>query len=113
MYDAADKKPFKVNADTLQSVLIPDFSGMRLVDEVRNAFSVSPNPTSNGELTLRGDLVSGTYVQLYNADLRLLRDEVIQERTSSYELLLPQNKGVYFLVLNTKGHRLLYRLVRI
>ena len=113
MYDPADKKPFKVNADTLQNIIIPDFSAIRKSAQDNTAYIVSPNPSSDGRISIRGLLNAGCNVRTFDSSMRLVQDIDIEEQSNSFDLLLPENKGVYYLILNSQGRRYLYRVVRI
>lgn len=115
MYDAADKRPFLVTADTLKEFIIPQAPlpnavnwGMPL-----QGFELSPNPTRDGFVELKGPLLAGTRLSIYSSSFALVSTFQIAEPLRERMLELPPSPGFYFLVIEQNKQRRLIKIVRL
>lgn len=107
MYDQSDRTPFLIASDSVQTPAITTGVAQNLI---LSDLHVWPNPTSDGQITLTG-LYREAGIVVYDAGGRRV---FIEERQAGSRrvILLPESKGIYYLVASLGNQRILRKIVR-
>jgi hypothetical protein len=103
MYLEEGADPVQVGATSVQSVLVG-------TSEVDAWFSVGPNPSINGWVTVNTGKSELYRVELYSLDGKLIRTQIT--RGNSARIELPENRATYLLVAHTSRGRKIEKVVR-
>lgn len=107
MFANADHTPVLAGSDSILNINVS--TGIKSV--AFNQITISPNPTYDGLISIKG-IASETKLAVYDSQGRLLDIESVS--TSSSTLIqLPVTKGVYYLILKTKGNKQLKKIIRL
>ena len=107
MYDQADRTPFLIASDSVQT---PAFTTGVAQNLILSDLRLWPNPTSDGRITLSG-LHHEARIVVYDAGGR--RVTIEENQTGNRRvILLPESKGIYYLVASLGDQRTLRKIVR-
>lgn len=107
MYAAANKTPMRIAADTLSNIVIPVGLNSALPLET---IRIGPNPSADGKVFIYG-MKAGISTEVYSASGQLI-DAPIQAYPNRNILLLPEEKGVYYIVFRSGNKKSVQRIVR-
>jgi hypothetical protein len=107
MYANANKQPVLVAADTLFNLNIPVNTGQIAAEQ---GISISPNPTSDGNIRIR-NLPSAARIDVYNAAGQRFNCQIIRS-AATLQMKLPDIAGVYYLVITNGSEKLLKKVIR-
>jgi hypothetical protein len=108
LWNASDRKPFEVAADSLEQLNIPNSAQTRTQQAV---LSIEPNP-SNGPVNLTLDQGQILSVELWNTECRRL-SRLSGLNSRQLRLNLPPSTGLYYLRVQTTNGELIRRVLRI
>jgi hypothetical protein len=106
MYNAADKSPILVAADSLLNINV-----VTGIDQVEEAdISIYPNPTTNGTVRLTGkDVRRISTVQVFDTKGRMVK-MLSQNAVSTFEL--PETSGIYLIRIEGEFGKKVVRVLR-
>jgi hypothetical protein len=107
MYNAANKTPMLVAADTLSNLLIPVGTDDRYLSD---AVKIGPNPTADG-LVYISNLAPGTELTVYSLSGQKI-STTLRKNGKNHILQLPEETGVYYLVVRNGRNRSLHKILR-
>ncbi|MBL7924236.1 MAG: hypothetical protein JNL88_08560 [Bacteroidia bacterium] len=107
MYAAANRNPLLIRADTLNNIMIPvGLPGLSLAE----AISIGPNPSHDGRVYLHG-LPEGALVEGYTPTGQRFSC-TLQRIGKSHLIRLPEQNGLYYLVIRKDGQKIIRKVVR-
>jgi hypothetical protein len=107
MFNAADRSPFLVAEDSIDNIPIPVGS-----EEVYfSKLSIHPNPTYDGLINIEGLNGKSLTCEIYSSSGSLIKKLLVSKQTSV--VLLPDTKGIYYLVLRSGKKQVLHKIIRL
>lgn len=96
MYQAADKKPVLVGADSVLSVPVG------INNAINSSLNIYPSPTTDGYLTFSlGNKTKLSYVRIYNTEGKLIKQHNgVTSENNKFVFQLPDPKGTYFIEIS-------------
>lgn len=106
MYAAANKTPMRIAADTISN--IPVTTGLTAASAL-SGLRIGPNPTADGRVIIQQFPVSGR-LEVYTASGQLV-STILQGSGSRRVLILPDEKGVYYLLFREGTQKAIHKIV--
>ena len=107
MYNAADRSPFLVAEDSIDNIAIP--VGNEELD--RQVLGIHPNPTYDGKVLISGLSEKSYTCEVYNVSGALVRKMLVSKHNPA--VILPETKGIYYLVFRNGQNQTLHKIIRL
>jgi hypothetical protein len=106
MYDAADQSPVLISETVLDSVMVTPVNTAGPVSE--KDIKIGPNPSKDGKVRLQIPAsIQAQRVKVYNSAGQLVWDAV-----PAPDLMLPPQKGIYWISIETNQQKYVKKVVR-
>jgi hypothetical protein len=107
MYQAADRTPFLIGADSLNIASVGSSE-----TALNDGFDIYPNPSTDGRIRIssRGTLKIQK-IDVYSMNSKLMKDFTFEVKRSSVILDMSDSKGIYLISIDTGSKRIIKKIV--
>jgi hypothetical protein len=110
MYIASDKAPVQIAIDSIKNINIIN----SVLDiSLSNSISVFPNPTLDGAVYIESKTSAIMGIQVFNSKGQLVLNINSKSNLKSQKILLPDEKGLYYINIITQKGNISKKLLRI